>query len=90
MEVSDLDFHTYRSLEDLRAEEEFCMYPPRFKMSVNRLSHDKKLELDFKIVLEIDGVLSTEEIINIPLTITKSATEVPSGKIVSTYVCTLL
>ena len=65
------------------------MYPPRFKISVNRLSHGKKLELDteFKIVLENDGVLATDEVRKFPLIITKSATEVPLGKTVSIYLC---
>ena len=62
------------------------MYPPRFKISVNRLSHDKKLELDFKIALETDGDSATDEFIKIPLTIGKPTTEVSSGKIVPIYI----
>ena len=84
IKVSDLNFHTYSSLEDLRAEEELCMYPPRFKISVNRLSHGKKLDTEFKIVLENDGVLVPDEVI-FPLTITKLPTEVLPGKMVSMY-----
>ena len=60
------------------------MYPPRFKISVNRLSHGQKLETEFKIVLENDGVLATDEVRKFPLIITKLVTETPSGKICST------
>ena len=57
------------------------MYPPRFKISVNRLSHGKNLDTEFKIVLENDGVLVPDEVINFPLILTKLVTEVSSGKI---------
>ena len=83
--MSDLDFHTYASLEDLRAQEEFCMYPPRFKISINRLSHCQKLDTEFKIVLENNDILVTDEVIKFPLIITKLVTEVSSGKIVAIY-----
>ena len=61
------------------------MYPPRFKFSVNPESHGKKLEVAFKIGLETDDVLAIDDIINIPLAIRKSNMEVPSGKIIPTY-----
>ena len=85
IKVSDLNFHTYSSIEDLRAEEELYMYPPRFKVAVNRLSHGKKLDTEFKIVLENDGVLVPDEVRRFPLTITKLSTEVLPGKMVSTF-----
>ena len=62
------------------------MYPPRFKTSVNRLSHGKNLDTEFKIVLENNDVLVSDEVINFPLMISKSATEVLSGKIVHIYI----
>ena len=84
MKVSDLNFHTYSSVEDLRAEEEFCMYPPRFKISVNCLSHGKNLDTEFKIILENDGILDFDEVIKFPLIIPKYTTEVQSGKMAFT------
>ena len=84
--MRDLDFHTYASPEDLRAEEELNVYPPRFKISVNRLSHGQKLETEFNIVLENDGVLATDEVRKFPLIITKLVTETPSGKMCSAKV----
>ena len=66
------------------------MYPPRFKFSVNCLSHGQNLDTEFKIVLENDGVLVSDEVINFPLIITKSTIEVSSGKIVSVYIAKLL
>ena len=65
--MSDLDFHSYTSLEDLRAEEELCLYPPRFKISVVRLSHGKKLDTEFTIALENDGMPVLNEIQRFPL-----------------------
>ena len=88
--MSDLDFHTYTSYEDLRAQEQRHMYPPRFKLSVNCLSHGQNLDTEFKIVLENDDVLVSDEVINFPLIITKSTTAVSSGKIVSVYIAKLL
>ena len=73
----------YANLEDLRAEEELNIYPPRFKISVNRLSHGQKLDTEFKIVLENDGALAVDEVKKFPLIITKLVTETPSGKVVS-------
>ena len=69
--VNDLDFHTYSSLENLRTEEEMCMYPPRFKVSVVRLSHGKELDTEFKIVLENDGILVSDEVRRFTLTVAK-------------------
>ena len=71
IKVSDLDFHTYSNLEDLRAEEDLCMYPPRFKVSVVRLAHGKQLDTEFNIVLENNGVLVSHEIRKFPLTVVK-------------------
>ena len=84
--VSDLDFDTYSSVEDLRAEERFCIYPPRFKISVNCLSLGKNLDTEFKINLENDGVLDFNEVIKFPLIIPKSTTEILPGKVASTYI----
>ena len=95
MEVSDLYLNTYSSVEDLQAEEELWMYPPRFKVSVNCLSHCNNLETEFKIILENNDVLDFDKAIKFPLIITKSTTTVQLGKIVSivaitTYVCSVL
>ena len=67
--MSDLEFHSGYTVEDLRAQEELCLYPPRFKISVVRLSHGKKLQLDtmFKITLENDGIPVLDEIKKFPL-----------------------
>ena len=65
--MSDLDFHSYTSLEDLRAQEELCLYPPRFKISVVRLSHGKKLDTEFTIALENDGIPILSEMQRFPL-----------------------
>ena len=67
------------------------MYPPRFKVAVIRLSNDKNLKTDFKVILENNGVLVSDEVRNFPLTIRKSAKEIGSGKIQlkATYVATL-
>ena len=80
--MSDLEFHEY-SLENLREEEKLNMYPPRFKIFVNRLSHDKNLDTEFKIVLENDGVLVSDKDIYFPLLITNLVAEASSGRIVS-------
>ena len=61
------------------------MYPPRFKISVNRLSHGQKLDTEFKIVLENNDILVPDEVIKFPLIITKLVTEVSSGNIVAIY-----
>ena len=71
IKVSELDFSTYSSLEDLRAVEENFMYPPRFKISVIRISHGKRLDTEFKISLESDGVLVSGEVRKFPLTVTE-------------------
>ena len=68
--VSELDFSTYSSLEDLRAVEENLMYPPRFKISVIRLSRSECLDTEFKITLENDGVLVSDEVRKFSLTVT--------------------
>ena len=81
IDVSDLDFNTYTSVEDLRAVEKKLMYPPRFKVSVIRHSDDKSLETDFKVILENDGVLVTDQVISFPLTVWKLANEIGSSKI---------
>ena len=70
IKVSELDFSTYSSLEDLRAVEENLMYPPRFKISVIRLSRGECLNTEFKITLENDGVLVPDEVRTFPLTVT--------------------
>lgn len=57
------------------------MYPPRFKVSVIRLSKEKNLETDFKVILKNDGVLVTDQVRNFPLTIRESTKEIGSGKI---------
>ena len=59
------------------------VYPPRFKISVNRLSRGQKLDTEFKVVLENDGVLAADEVRKFPLIITKLVTEALSGKVVS-------
>ena len=71
IKVSELDFSTYSSLEDLRAVEENLMYPPRFKISVIRLSRGEPLDTEFKITLENDGVLVSDEVRKFPLTVTE-------------------
>ena len=70
IEVSELNFSTYSSL-DLREIEENLMYPPRFKISVIRLSHHKCLDTKFKITLENNGGLISDEVRIFPLTVTE-------------------
>ena len=84
--VSDLNFHTYSNVEDLRAEERLCMYPPRFKVSVNCLSLGKNLDTEFKIILENDGILDLDRVVKFPLIIHRSTTEILPGKVVSMYI----
>lgn len=69
IKVNELDFTTYSSLEDLRAVEKNLMYPPRFKISIIRLSHShyKEFNTEFKISLENDGALVSDEVIKFPL-----------------------
>jgi len=66
-----LDFNDFNTPEDLKAAEKLCMYPPRFKISVRRPSHGRMLNatLKFKVILENDGVLATDEFIVFPLTL---------------------
>ena len=85
VEVSDLNFNTYSSVENLRAEEKACVYPPRFKASVDRLSHDKDLNTVFKINLENNGVSDFDEVIPFPLIIEKSTAKMQPSKILDTY-----
>ena len=80
IKVSNLDFHTYSSVNDLRAEEKLNMYPPHFKISINRLLLGKKFDTEFKITLENDGVLVSEEVRKFPLTITELSKRVMSGR----------
>jgi len=61
----------HTNLEDLREEERLYMYPPRFKISVNRLTRSRMLDAKFKIGLENDGVLVADEFREFPLTITE-------------------
>ena len=56
------------------------MYPPRFKVSVIRLSHGKKLDTEFKVAFENDGVLASDEVRNFPLTIGEPSRQI-RGKI---------
>ena len=86
MKVSDLNFNTYSSVDDLIAEEDLCIYPPRFKVSINCISHDKDLVTEFEIFLENDGILDRDEVINFPLSIKRSTTKVQPGRMVFTYV----
>ena len=65
------------------------MYPPRFKVAVIRLSNDKNLKTDFKVILENNGVFVSDQVRNFPLTIRKSDKEIGSGKIQHTYIATL-
>lgn len=58
------------------------MYPPRFKISVNRLSYGKKLDTEFKIILENDGVLSSDEVIKFPLIVAQLSNQIISGKVI--------
>ena len=67
IKVSDLDFHSHSSLEDLRAQEELCLYPPRFIISVVRLSHGKKLDAEFTITLKNNDTSVLDEIKKFPL-----------------------
>jgi len=66
-----LDYNNYDEPGDLQAAEEYCTYPPRFKISVHRPSHGRMLNttLKFKVILENDGVLVTNEFIVFPLTL---------------------
>ena len=84
MEVNDLNY-MYSNIEDLRAEEELCIYPPRFKVSVNCLSVGKNLETEFKIILENDDVLDFDKVIKFPLIIAKSTTKVQPGNTACVY-----
>jgi len=68
----------YTNLEDLRQEEKLCMYPPRFKISFTRLKRGRILNAKFRVILENDGVLATDEFREFPLTITEG---VMSGNI---------
>ena len=78
-----MDFHTYSSIADLRAEERLNMYPPRFIVSINRLLPGKNLDTVFKITLENDSVLLSKEVRRFPLIITESSKKVISGIIAS-------
>jgi len=75
-----LDFNDYDTPGDLREAEKLCTYPPRFKISVRRPSHGRMLNvtLKFKIILENDYALVTDEFREFPLTITEG---VMSGNI---------
>ena len=91
MEVSALNFNTYSSVENLREEEKAYIYPPRFKVSVDCLSHDKDLNTVFKINLENNGVSDFDEVMRFPLIVRKSTTKMQLSKILDTsnvyYVC---
>ena len=45
------------------------MYPPRFKVSVIRLLYGKRLDTEFKVTLENNGVLAFDEVRKFPLTV---------------------
>ena len=71
IKASELDFSTYSSPGDLKEVERNLMYPPRFKISVIRLSHGKCLDTEFKITLENNDVLVSDEVRKFPLTVTE-------------------
>ena len=92
IEVGDLDFLTYSSLEDLREQEDCCMYPPRFKISVVRLSRGNILDTEFKVFFENDG--NMKEFRRFSLTVAELNNEATSSKIVNiisylAYACSI-
>lgn len=88
-----MNFNRFSSVEALREEEIQCIYPPRFKVSVNCLSYDRDLITVFKINLENKGVSDFDEDVPFPLFIRKSTTKMQPSKILDTsyimYVCFL-
>ena len=81
MNVKDLDFCKYESLKNLRDAEELCTYPPRFRVIITCEEYGKKLDIEFKITLENNGVMASDVALNFPLPIIKPARGVRSGNI---------
>ena len=67
--MSDLEFWNY-SISNLKYQEDLHVYPPRFKANIKYLEeHSSNLNIEFKISLETDGVLSLDRAQNIPIPI---------------------
>ena len=69
IDVSDLEFWNY-SIRNLKFQEKVCAYPPRYKANIKYLEeHSSNFNIEFKISLETDGVLSLDRAQNIPIPI---------------------
>ena len=67
--MNSLEFWNY-SIKDLRKEEELCTYPPQFDVTIKDLEkHSKNLDIQFKITLETDGVLVSDDFQELPIPI---------------------
>ena len=72
--VNELEFWNY-SIENLKEEEKLCTYPPRFQITIKYLEeHCKNLDIEFKIILETDGVLASDDTLKFPLPIILKST----------------